>query len=258
MNLQTAEDRSAAAGEYVLGTLSPQDQAVFEAALTTDAALRAEVAYWQDRLLALSLRSEPAAPSARLWPRIEAGLQAPAVPALSAVSAELRRAAGRSPASAAVPWWQRLGLWQGVSGLALAASVALTSVLVLRGQSGPPPTQYVAVLQAPQGGPNGWVVEVRVDAATGQGRLRLLPVAPSQPVPSGRTLQFWTKAPGASGPSSLGLVAAGSRVELPVERLPALRPEQLFEITLEPEGGSPIGRPTGPILYVGRAVQLSS
>ena len=44
--------------------------------------------------------------------------------------------------------------------------------------------QFVAVLQAPQGGGNGWVVEVRVDAA-GQGRLRLRPVVPPQaPAPS--------------------------------------------------------------------------
>lgn len=244
MNLQTAEDRSAAAGEYVLGSLPPQEHAAFEAALVTDPALRAEVGYWQDRLLALSRQAEPVAPSARLWPRIEAGLPPPA-PTRHGV--------------AAPPWWRRLGLWQGVSGLALAASVALASVLVLREQTPPAPqTQYVAVLQAPQGGPNGWVVEVRVDAASGQGRLRLLPVAPGQPVPAGRALQFWTKAPGAAGPSSLGLVAAGAPVELPVARLPDLRPEQLFEITLEPEGGSPIGRPTGPILYVGRAVQLSS
>ena len=101
-------------------------------------------------------------------------------------------------------------------------------------------------------------VEVRVDAA-GQGRLRLRPVVPPQAPPPGRTLQFWTKAPGAAGPSSLGLVRttdAGGAIELPLERLPDLRPEQLFEITLEPEGGSPIDRPTGPILYIGRAVQL--
>lgn len=49
LNLQTPEDRSAAAGEYVLGTLAPDEREAFERALGGDAALRAEVAHWQDR-----------------------------------------------------------------------------------------------------------------------------------------------------------------------------------------------------------------
>lgn len=39
-----------------------------------------------------------------------------------------------------------------------------------------------------------------------------------------------------------------------IDRLPPPRANQLFEIMLEPYDGSPTGRPTGPILYVGRAV----
>ena len=70
LNLQTPEDRSAAAGEYVLGTLAPDEREAFERALGGDAALRAEVAHWQDRFLALSARVAPAEPSAGLWRRI--------------------------------------------------------------------------------------------------------------------------------------------------------------------------------------------
>jgi len=77
-------------------------------------------------------------------------------------------------------------------------------------------------------------------------------------VPADRVLQFWTKAPDAAGPSSLGLVSAGRVTSLPLQRLPALKPDQLFEITLEPPGGSTIGRPTGPVLYIGRAVPLGT
>lgn len=244
MKLDTAEERSVAAGEFVLGTLDEADRLAFEAAMARDARLRAEVAMWQDKLLSLTRHAAPVDPSPSLWPRIDARLAWTAMPARPA------------PAPAA-PWWQRLGLWQGVSGLAVTACLVLGSALVLRGGADTAGQQYVAVLQGPQGGGNGWVVEVRVDAA-GQGRLRLVPVAPSGPVPAGRALQFWTKAPGAAGPSSLGLVQAGSTVELPATRLPDLRPEQLFEITLEPEGGSPIGRPTGPVLFIGRAVKLTS
>jgi anti-sigma-K factor RskA len=75
-------------------------------------------------------------------------------------------------------------------------------------------------------------------------------------VPPGKALQFWTKAEGAAGPTSLGLVRAGQVTELPVATLPTLEARQLFELTLEPETGSPIGRPTGPILFVGRSVRL--
>ena len=39
-------------------------------------------------------------------------------------------------------------------------------------------------------------------------------------------------------------------------RLPTLEAQQLFELTLEPEGGSPLDRPTGPVLFLGRTVQL--
>ena len=55
---------------------------------------------------------------------------------------------------------------------------------------------------------------------------------------------------------SLGLVKPGEAIEVPVDQLPPLQPNQLFELTLEPEGGSPIGRPTGPIQFIGRAVQI--
>ena len=71
LNLQTPRDRSAAAGEYVLGTLAPDEREAFERALGGDAALRAEVAHWQDRFLALSARWRQPSPPAGLWRRIE-------------------------------------------------------------------------------------------------------------------------------------------------------------------------------------------
>ena len=75
------------------------------------------------------------------------------------------------------------------------------------------------------------------------GMLRLTPVGDTPPVPAGRALQFWTKPQGAAGPTSLGLVRPGQPVQMAVTRLPGVGAQQLFEITLEPENGSPIGRP---------------
>ena len=73
-------------------------------------------------------------------------------------------------------------------------------------------------------------------------------------MPSQRALQLWTKADDWSGPVSLGLVQPGETVEVELDKLPKIVPNQLFEITLEPKSGSPIGKPTGPILFIGRAV----
>ncbi len=255
MKLDTAEDRSAAAGEYVLGTLTPEELQAFETALAGNGALRAEVGYWQDRLLGLTRRVPPAERlPAGGWARLEARL-----------IAQLPRSATMRAADTPPRWWQRLGLWQGLSGVAVAAALLLGSSLVLREaqrEALPPAPQirYVAVLQDPRGGGNGWVVEMTQTGgpAGSEGQLRLVPLRADFQLPADRVLQFWTKAPGAAGPSSLGLVPAGSVTALPLQRLPDLQPDQLFEITLEPPGGSTIGRPTGPVLYIGRAVPLGT
>lgn len=236
----TPEDRDAAAGEYVLGTLDGAERADFERALATDAGLQAAVQAWQDRLLPLTVRAPAVDPSPALWARIEASLDAAAV----------RRPATAPPS---LRWWQRLGFWQAASGLAMAAAVVLALLLTLQGRPEAPGARYLAVLQPPDGGATGWVVELQAG-----GQLRLLPVGEgaAAPVPAGRALQFWTKPEGAAGPTSLGLVQAGQPLRMPVSRLPAVQGRQLFEITLEPAGGSPYDRPSGPILYVGRTVPL--
>ncbi len=247
IDFKDAEDRVGAAGEYVLGTLDADDQMAVQQALPNNTALQADVYQWQDRLLGLSTRAAPQSPRAQLWQRIDVGLNA----LVSAASA------GRQPPQAAsrAPWWQRLGWWQGLSGLALAACLLMSVMLVQRGafEDGlaPAGTRYVAVLQSPQDQSAGWVVEVQAGKS-----LRLRPVSDTGVVPAGRSLQFWTKMKGAAGPTSLGLVRAGQVVEMPVSRLPGVGEQQLFEITLEPENGSPIDRPTGPILYVGRTIPL--
>lgn len=248
MNLDDPQERSASAGEYVLGTLGAQERASFEHALESDEALRAEVYEWQDRLFGLHARVTPAQPDAKLWPRIEAGLVGtPSKPAAPSVT---RSAIGAAPPAANDPLWQRLRRWQAASALAVAASLVLATLLVLRAPAPPAGDRYLALLQAPDKS-TGWVVESGVG-----GSVRLVPVGDTPPVPPGKSMQFWTKPEGAAGPTSLGLVRAGESVEVPASSLPGLGDQQLFELTLEPEGGSPIGRPTGPVLFIGRAVRI--
>ncbi len=249
IDLKDPGERAAAIGEYVLGTLSEADHEDLGAALAHDQTLLADVYVWQDKLLGLTLRAAPATPSLGLWSRIEGALGAATV--LTSHPAA-RPAQVRVTPPPKTKWWQSLQLWQGLSVAGAAASLLLAVLLVGRvGVPEAPGARYLAVLQNPETQATGYIVEL--DARR---KLRLIPVGQSPAVPAGRALQFWTKAQGAAGPTSLGLVRPGEVVELPVSRLPAAEVQQLFEITLEPETGSPLDRPTGPILYVGKTVAL--
>jgi anti-sigma-K factor RskA len=70
-------------------------------------------------------------------------------------------------------------------------------------------------------------------------------------VPAGKTLQAWTLYDQSVGPVSLGTFAKSDEVRLKGPAQPPPKADQLYEITLEPESGSPTGKPTGPILVKG-------
>jgi anti-sigma-K factor RskA len=89
-----------------------------------------------------------------------------------------------------------------------------------------------------------------------KGQLRLTPFRSSTGVralaPAGRVLQFWAIPPGATSPTDLGpLPRTPGVVTIPVQTVQPI-PEMILEISLEPEGGSKIGRPSGPLLFIGR------
>ncbi len=221
----TDDERHALAGEYVLGLLAAPERDAVERDLARDFELARAVAYWQDRLLPLADMPAPVEPSRALWSRIERTLQRDAAPA---------------PTS----WLSSLALWRALAAAALAACIVLGVQI-----ASPPPERYIAVLQSPDR-TAGWIVE-----ATARGTVRLVPIGRTE-VPPDRALQFWTKTESASGPTSLGLVPGDRPTEIAAAQLPALEANQLFELTLEPPTGSPIGRPTGPVLFLGRTVAV--
>jgi anti-sigma-K factor RskA len=92
---------------------------------------------------------------------------------------------------------------------------------------------------------------VIVEALDGD-RVRIVPLV-DIPVPEGRALEVWTKPDPDGGPVSLGLMRAANEASLGGFDLPSPDADQLYEITLEPASGSPVGRPTGPVLYKGFA-----
>ena len=226
------------AGEYVLGTLPAAQRAEVIERLPHDRELRAAVDAWERRLLPLTQLAAPHTAPPALWARIERslgqlGLRAPAV----------------APSSGSTRLWQHLAFWRSLAAAGLAASLVLAALLLLRPMPVATPS-YLVVLVAPQDKAPGWVIQ-----AGSRQEIELIPLATYE-VPADKALEFWTKADGWQGPVSLGLVKPGETLRVPLDRLPPLVPNQLFELTLEGRGGSSIGKPTGPIQFIGRAVKV--
>ena len=223
----------ALAGEYVLGVLEADENRAIERRLQTDVAMKAAVAEWREKFAELDAAASVATASPALWDRIERALADDA-------------AAVEVAAPPTVRLWDNLRFWR-LSGLASAAAcIALAIGLVsLSGRPAPQPV-VIAVLEAQDSTP-GAIVEAFAD-----GHIRLVPLT-DIPVPPGRALQVWTLWDRDRGPVPLGLLGSARRAVLNVDGQPVPRPQQLYEITLEPATGSPTGRPTGPVLYKGFA-----
>lgn len=243
------------AGEYVLGTLDPQEQQAIEQRLPHNGHLQAAVAQWQDRLLPLTqlVATQPLPP--HLWARIDRSITEQTSPSTS--KAQPKKPAATQPGALsrllASAWWNHTGLWRGLAGAGLAMTVVLASLLALNLQGQAATPQFMVVLVAPQDKAPGWVVQT----SDQQQSMQLIPLT-NTTVPTQNALQFWTKADDWNAPKSLGLVKPGQVIRIPLEQLPPLQANQLFELTLEPATGSPTGKPTGPIQFIGRAVKLTS
>jgi anti-sigma-K factor RskA len=234
-------DMDSLAGEYVLGTLDAEQRAEVQKRLERDPDLRKAVDDWETRLLALTDLAKPVTPHPSLWNRIEHSLDALSAPGTQA-SASAKR-------DRVIRWWDSLNLWRSVAGFGIAASVALAAVLVTQQPAKPLPS-YLVVLVAPQDKAPGWVIQ-----ANNSRDIQLIPLGETS-IPEDKALQFWTKADDWKGPVSLGLVKPGQVLSVPLDSLPPLQPNQLFELTLEKSTGSPINKPTGPIQFIGRAVKV--
>ncbi|MFL6711153.1 MAG: anti-sigma factor domain-containing protein [Massilia sp.] len=225
------DDLYVLAGEYVLGILSASTSAEVERRLLNEPALRLAVQQWEADLLPLASIVPPVSPSPQLWTRIARSATAPVV------TAPRRR------------WWDSLGLWRTLTAGSMLACAVLAVNLASRAVL-PPAPQYMVVLVAPQDKAPGYVVQ-----ADAKHQVQLTPLATAA-IPGDKSLQFWTKAEGWKGPVSLGLVKPGQTITIPLDALPNVQPNQLFELTLEPVNGSPLNKPTGPVQFIGRAVKV--
>jgi anti-sigma-K factor RskA len=213
--LTPEEADDALAAEYVLGVLNLSERAEAEARIKRDAGFAVRVTAWESRLAGMN-DDFAEAPPPNLLPKIEARLF--------------------PQTDAPAPVNRRFGLTFGW----LSGAVFGTVLTVLT----------VALLAPPQ-------AEPLVTLATADNRLSYqvshfgdtLKVARIAGVPAvpGQVHELWVIAPGAS-PVSLGLLQDQPLViDYPVP--PA---GFVFAVSVEPEGGSPTGQPTGPVILTAK------
>jgi anti-sigma-K factor RskA len=228
------EDRDLLAAEYVLGVLSASERRMAERRLEADLAFAREVAFWEERFGGLANAIASVQPPLDGWARVEA--------AVARAEKERKRSAGL---------WNNIALWRN---LAIgSASVALASVAAL-----------IAVTLEPM--PGGEPLLARLDAEGGKlsfvaavtpGGDSLTIVPASLLLPEQKSMELWL-IPKGEKPHSLGLIDPNRplKVEVPKELLDRVNQDAILAVSLEPEGGSPTGQPTGPVIANGKLAQL--
>jgi anti-sigma-K factor RskA len=110
--------------------------------------------------------------------------------------------------------------------------------------------QYVALLQKDSGSP---AFILTVDGATRNFTVRRVGATPEP----GKSYELWLVSDKLQRPRSLGVIGGNDFTIRPV--LSAYDPDTVnkatYAVTLEPEGGSPTGVATGPIVFTGKLIE---
>lgn len=224
MNYLQPELRRALAADYAIGLMPSTARRRFESLLLDDPNLRAEVAQWQESLVGLTTELRPEPVPERVWQQIVARIE---------------------PQRLHVPEKRSLWNWMRVAAVACSLLVAIV-VGVIYTRDKP---DFNATLVA-----NDQQPALTVQAF--ERYLKVEPVAVAS-VDPGRSLELWA-IPLDGVPVSLGVIPddGKGRVDLSDAQRKLLSRQTTMAITLEPKGGSPSGKPTGPILYKGQLASL--
>jgi anti-sigma-K factor RskA len=232
------------AAEYVSGLLRGPARRRFENLLPAHASLRSAVRAWQDRLMPLTAVIDPVEPSPQVWNRIEERIHGAAAATATTAPRHSTGAAG-----AQTGWWRQLAFWRAFSAVAGVATLTLAVMLANPGPVRPPIIVVLSAAQTP-GAPAGGVVPASfVASITADGSAMVTKPLVNVSMEANRSLELWSLPP-SGAPRSLGVIAADKATV--VQRGKVLDGTDAFAVTLEPAGGSPTGKPTGPVLYVGK------
>ena len=127
---------------------------------------------------------------------------------------------------------------------------ARTQVVEVKTPPPPAAAQYVALLQSGAGAP---AFILTVDAATRNFTVRKVGAQPA----AGKSYELWIVSDRLQRPRSLGVIGQGDFTARPV--LAGYDNEivnqAVYAVSIEPEGGSTTGAPTGPVVFSGKLIE---
>jgi anti-sigma-K factor RskA len=218
------------AAEYVLGTLRGAARRRFDALMPAHPVLQRAVSQWERTMLPMALKAPPVTPSAGTWPKLEA---------------RLGWAAGtgrtEAPASALPLVSRALRFWQSIAAVATVAAVVLGTQV----RTGPVEAPMVVVLKATA--TTGEATTLVAGVSPDRQQLSIRPLERVS-LANDRSLELWV-IPKGKAPLSLGVIKPDGLTAVSRGALP--KDSEKLAVTLEPLGGSPSGKPTGPVVFVG-------
>jgi anti-sigma-K factor RskA len=232
------------AAEYVLGTLPADERAAAALRSRKDKSLAEAIDAWSRRLGPLDEAIPPREAPATIWPEIKARIDA---------LEEVLQTPEQTKAQI-IGIERRLRRWRGA---AVAASALAASLMLFVGyREFLSPTQertLVAVLQKDAQSP-AFLVSVDLDR-------RVLTIRPVAAVPQrGKSYELWLVNDELKTPRSLGVVGDKPFTVVHPQLAgysPKVIEQATLAVSLEPEGGSPTGAPTGPVLWAGKLIQAT-
>jgi anti-sigma-K factor RskA len=231
-------DDDFAAAEYALGTLDPGERAVMAARRLREPDLDEAIRAWEARLAPLAEAAAPIEPPRDLLPAIEARIGgAPPGARANGTLAGLRRSVTRWRAAAIAA--------------SIVAGVLAVGFIARETAREAASHEYVAVLQKDAASP-AFAITVDLDKR----KFTVRPVAAA--APPGKAYELWLIDPKIGAPRSLGVIAADSATRganlAQYDR--AVVEDATYAVTVEPPGGSPDGKPSGPPVFIGKLIPV--
>jgi anti-sigma-K factor RskA len=216
------------AAEYALGVLAGAERADAARRVAREPGFARMVAAWEERLTPWAAEIADVSPPLALWARIADAL--PPTP-------------GAKPGI-----WHSLTFWRGLTFGAGALAAACIGALIYIGNIAPQPP-LIATIDG--GGHHHFVATL--DGA--RGNIAVVPAAYA--ADATRVPELWL-IPADGKPRPLGLLHADRPVTLTIspDLLPHATRDAVLAVSLEPQGGSPTGQPTGPVIASGKLTFL--